>query len=293
MITIIAVLIHHVCNLYLILKYLHFIIHILSLFKGSTMYHASNLINNDHYEIYIIDGQNKSQIKQYIQANNTNNWDPCIPKPFNTNSTSITITFDSNNINDLNDWYPMEICYNNSNKYKNEYLFDGAKSLIINNLIVNNFVISSTYNNYYTLIRSIDYFDASIQCRNCKFVNISGTVSKPLLGTMGSVHLFDCQFFNVSVSTNILYGQHVLDYSDHAVRKFVLKNTSFSAIKAYSILTTTPSRNDVKFKIVSSTPTFERSHLFLFFEIQSIKSAHHCQSQSAVFKASSPTYQSL
>ena len=143
------------------------------------------------------------------------------------------------------------------------------------------------------MIRSIDYFDASIQCINCRFVNISNIDSKHLLVTMGSVHLFDSEFFNVSISTNIIYGQHVLDYSDHAVRKFVLKNTSFSAIKAYSILKTTPSRNDVKFKIVSSIPTFGRNHLLLFFETQSIKSAHHCQSQIAVSKASSPTYQSL
>ena len=226
---------------------------------GATIYYISHLVNtdadqyHDDYEINIIDGQNETQIEQYIHENNTNNWDPCLPKRFNTNPSSITITFDTNNINDLNDWYPMSICYNNSNKYKNEYLFDGGNSLIINDLMVNNFVISSRSNNDYSLIRTFDSVNASIHCINCKFIHIFNYDTKPLLDIMGSVYLFHSEFFNVSVSANLICGQRDPDdryIASDRLRNFVLENTSFSDIKASSILTIKGSKTDVKFKIV-------------------------------------------
>ena len=104
------------------------------------MYFTSQLINkanSDMNEIYIMNGQNISQIMQYQQLNNTHGWNPCIPMIFK-NTKSITITFDSLNVNNYRDWYPFDICdYTENNiKYNNMYLFDGGSWLTINNLYI-------------------------------------------------------------------------------------------------------------------------------------------------------------
>ena len=103
--------------------------------KRWSLYYASTLINNEsnhdprpyYINVYIIDGQNITQIKEYIQLNNTNKWNPCIPKPFG-DDVYISITFADNKYNNFRDWYPLEICdypYNFVN-YTNKYLFDSG-----------------------------------------------------------------------------------------------------------------------------------------------------------------------
>ena len=60
--------------------------------------------------IYVIDGQNITQIGQYKQLNNTDGWNPSIPIPFTMlfyDSRLISINFVSNKPNNFRDWYPL------------------------------------------------------------------------------------------------------------------------------------------------------------------------------------------
>ena len=88
---------------------------------GALFYCASMVVNNgtnlDQHEIYVIDGQNIIQIELYHESNNTNNWNPCIPIPFDA-LKSVTITFDEQ-ITSINDWYPSTIHCQTTIDYNN------------------------------------------------------------------------------------------------------------------------------------------------------------------------------
>ena len=193
-----------------------------------------------------VDGQNQEQIQEYVTLNNTNNWDPCIPMTFH-NNFSITIGFDNDFIDNFADWYPLEICnYNNKTlNYRNEYLFDGGKSITINNLIIDNYFIADNNKSNYPFIRSIDYYNASVTCNNCSLINISSN-AQYLFNTIGSIYLFNNLFMNVVTSQQIIYGQHDYFAADLAHRQITIEATSFSNITAYSVIETAPSTNDVK-----------------------------------------------
>ena len=195
-------------------------------------------------EIFVDDGQNRSQIQTYIHLDNTNNWDPCIPMTF-SNEYKITINFNANHIKNLIDWYPAEICNNDKNgmSYTNEYLFDGGKSLTINNLTINNYFLSDNHSGNYPFIRSIDYYDASITCNDCSFINISSK-DQPLFNSMASIYLYNNTFNHVTTSQDIIYAHH--DDLDAATREFKIERTTFSHITANSILEAGDSQNDVR-----------------------------------------------
>ena len=111
------------------------------------MYYVSYLLNKNtnfgYQELYIVDGQNETQIKEYQQLNNTNHWNPCIPMPFKYRMP-ITITFNSTN---WRYWYPKKTCdyRNNSDFYSNTYLFDGG-GLTVQNLYINDYEIDNHTN---------------------------------------------------------------------------------------------------------------------------------------------------
>ena len=144
------------------------------------------MINNgsdQDNEIYIINGQNISQIETYKRLNNTNKWNPCIPITFNGNkSITITFIFSSN-------WYPLIYCdyKNNYMHHTNKYLFDGGKSLIINNLNINNYIINNNTN--YPILRSTNNYDASITINNGSFINISSSINSSLFLTRSSFYI--------------------------------------------------------------------------------------------------------
>ena len=138
--------------------------------KGGTLYYASLLINDGSYkdnQIYIINGQNTSQINEWKQRN-TLKWNPCIPKRFDEDK-SITITFISNSI-----WYPLNVCnyQNNSMSYQNQYLFDGGKALTINNLNIIDYIIDDNTN--YPILNS--RFDDAITLNHGLIINISSSI---------------------------------------------------------------------------------------------------------------------
>ena len=152
--------------------------------KGGTLYHASKLISygsnsSSHYQIYVIDGQNINQIKEYKQWDFAKIWNPCIPIPFDTeyNSAFISITFVSNQSNNFRDWYPLQICdypYNFMN-YSNQYLFDGGYVVNIYNLNIDNYIINDNTN--YPIARNLGKGQFSIH--NGIFINISSSTTDP------------------------------------------------------------------------------------------------------------------
>ena len=83
---------------------------------------------------------------------NTKGQNPCIPIRFNEDKT-IVITFDNTDI--WRNWYPLDICdySNNTYKYQNEYSFDGARSLTLNNLTIYDYIIDDSTN--YPFVRTL------------------------------------------------------------------------------------------------------------------------------------------
>ena len=206
--------------------------------------------------ITIIDGQNETQINTYIQLNNTNQWDPCLPKPFD--ATEITVLFDPQHIKDLNDWYPTGTCGNNNNtmNYRNEYFFDG-KSLIIYNLIINNYVIAGNINKNYLLVKSSATSAASIYCYNCTFMNISSSHRNPLFDTLIGIQLRNSHFINITTNTSIIETSidsaksQSQELQGYQIRQFFMLNTTFFQIVAVSIIDTTLTSISVKPKHMS------------------------------------------
>ena len=196
--------------------------------------------SDEHNEIYILNGQNISQIENYKQLKNTNKWNPCIPITFNGDK-SITITFTNNSIN----WYPLKICdyQNNLRYYRNEFLFDGGKSLTINNLNINNYIINK-YTNY-PILRSINNYNASITVNNGSFINISCQQMIPLFYTRSSLYIHRTTFKNIRVSDVVFYATHD-DRLDSAIRSITFKNILFDNISAARIYASSRSHNDVK-----------------------------------------------
>ena len=176
--------------------------------KGGTMYHASVLINNgsdDTYQIYIIDGQNQTQIEQYKQQNNTKKWNPCIPILF-PNDTAISITFEDINTDIFRDWYPFEICdyANNNQYYRNEYMFDGGNSITINNLSISDYIITNDTN--YPILRSIIYRKASITVNSGTFTNITSSTKAALFYSSWNIYTSNSSFTNLQVSNVIFHA---------------------------------------------------------------------------------------
>eukprot|EP01084_Bolivina_argentea_P279301 477485_1 len=189
-----------------------------------TMYFASTIINDQHndYEM-IINGQNKTDIINYHHLQNTNRFDPCLPVTFN-NDIHITISFNKTLINDMNHWYPRKICENDRN-YKNKYMFEGGKSLTINNLFINNYpLINDTYKSYN--FAKCYSNTVGISCINCIFNNIISINNYPLFYTFSEIHLIHNEFTNLTVSDDFIYA-YFRDDLYYGNRFFRIQNTSF------------------------------------------------------------------
>eukprot|EP01084_Bolivina_argentea_P221127 374601_1 len=208
-----------------------------------TLYFVSILINdgnknyNDTDTIYIIDGQNKDTIQQYIKNNTTNNWNPCLPVTFDKTYRKLNITFDVMNINNMLDWYFPELCQPNDH-YENQYLFqlENMHGIIMNNLIVNNYDIRNKTNypiihgQIFDISQTPELWDSHIICNNCTLTNISSSIRSALFNTtrMGLIsqqsffsnlqadtifHVEDeiirvenCRFKNISTKNSIIYS---------------------------------------------------------------------------------------
>eukprot|EP01084_Bolivina_argentea_P139385 245215_1 len=199
---------------------------------GASLMQTSNIIIN------VIDGQNEALIAWWNTRDDR--YDPCLPVLL-ADDESITITFNSTNIIQFSQWFPENICdFENEKKiFLNTYMFDGGKTLTINNLIVNNYKLKSRFG----LIAST-YYNASIQCNNCVFDNITSyNNTNPLLYSKSSIQLLNNQFINVYSNGDIIYCTHSFDV-DFAIRQFIIQTTSFINVYADSIVNMSYSPND-------------------------------------------------
>ena len=185
-----------------------------------TLYQASININNNHrppidrfeyellpndirYEIHILDGQNENEIVKHL-AESDHEYNPCLPVTFEE-LMHVTITFNPNIIKTMTDWMPGNICIDNNynTSFDNEYLFDGGSTLIVRNLIVDDYVIGD-YG--YSLIRC-DNDIAYLQCYNCLFQNISHYASNlPLVHSKSRIRLINTTFSNIETSGMIIHS---------------------------------------------------------------------------------------
>ena len=169
------------------------------------------LINNSsewrEYQIYIIDGQNITQIKDYQQMNNTNKWNPCIPMPFAENK-QISIIFADNGYNSFRKWYPLQICDfpNSFVNYRNEYLFDGGEYLIINNLNIQNYIINDTTN--YPIAISKNIWGRFFSIHHGVFSNISSATTDPLFYSNYATNTFNNSLFS-NISAQMIFYHNV------------------------------------------------------------------------------------
>eukprot|EP01084_Bolivina_argentea_P047931 88365_1 len=176
-----------------------------------TLYFVSSCIQNSlnsEFVIIVMDGQNKSDINQYHQLQNTDNYDPCLPIPFD-GEKQITIQFITEQI--MDDLFPKDICDLDNNIYLNEYIFDGGNVLNIIYWNVNSY--TSHTNSSYGLIRNFDNLNASVICNSCVFSNISWMNQnvKSLFYISSSFYLRNVTFSNIISSMDIIQ-QSTLQY---------------------------------------------------------------------------------
>ena len=118
-----------------------------------TIYYASTLIDNDYTEIFVIDGQNETEITSQYQ---------CLPKI--ETEYIYFVYFDTEYITSMSDWYP-EKCNNNRT---NKYLFEHTKDLKFRNLIVDDYMFTD---------QGLIYTESHMECYNCTFRNLSFVIS--------------------------------------------------------------------------------------------------------------------
>ncbi len=180
----------------------------------------------------MIDGQNESDIAGYI--GNSEQYHPCFARPFNSTAI-VQINFDG--YIDSNQWIPA-ICYNQSNNetYLNEYIFDGAASLTLNNIIFCNQNLTT-----YGLVRSVQ-----IDCMNCKFMKITQSVG-PLFYTGSTIYLESNLFSDIQLITNFIY----VDGTDYGkTRELLINNSIFTnLLSSQSFFHMSYSLSDVKYYI--------------------------------------------
>ena len=214
-----------------------------------TLYQISKLqipSSMNDVSIYVMDGQNSAEISSHIHKNDTGNYHPCLPMPFPSNM-NVNLTFDIKNISSMIEWYP-NICISvKENLYQNEYLFDGGKSMIINNLIINDYNITNDGQSQYPIIRSIKYSNATIICNHCLFENIISSINNALIWTLSTIKLINAKFVNIKAN-NLILADHNGNI-DNAKRFIGIYDTKFKNITAANCIRLTASSNDVKPKL--------------------------------------------
>eukprot|EP01083_Nonionella_stella_P046425 124337_1 len=216
-----------------------------------TLYKASLEINATDILYYMwtvgaifVDGQNETDINQYISSDNTNNYDPCLPIPFDP-TRHIFIMFNSTLIQDTIDWYPYHLC--NKKRYKNDFLFAGGRYMSLSNLVIKNYAITNK-NGSYPLIRSGLTPIAEVMCDTCTFQNITSSITeKPLIYTAGRIQFSNTQCIDIYAESRFIYAHHGDDLT-MAPRSIVIKESSFDNVYAVKpFIYFWPSNNDVNY----------------------------------------------
>eukprot|EP01084_Bolivina_argentea_P152182 265507_1 len=153
---------------------------------------------SDDLEIYVLDGQNTTEIINYVALNNTYNYDPCILKRL-TIWRDVTISFNPQYIHDIYDWYPKHLCYSNGRQYVNEYLFDVTDDLKLENLIITDYEITDVNGNYpliHSDYRNYRYSIDVVSLNNCSFKNITSSINDALID-VNYLEMRDTEFISI------------------------------------------------------------------------------------------------
>ena len=157
---------------------------------------------------FIIDRQNEQEIQQHLILGDTYGYNPCLAILFSKNQ-DIILTF----LRSFSQWYP-NICRNiTTDDYLNEYVFDGGKSITLNNLIIND-------NINYPFVRSMDNYDATISCNFCNISAINMSLSSnPLFFSYSNIKISNSYFSNIQLTTNAIFMAYGDAYSsDNSTR---------------------------------------------------------------------------
>eukprot|EP01084_Bolivina_argentea_P124583 220759_1 len=214
-----------------------------------TLRFASWLVINNDEEVFasiiIHDGQNEDAIKIYTNSNPSPMYHPCLPLPFDFNfniKKEITITFNSQHIEKMRDWF-SNICYNitihTTLEYYKQWLFQsrrGRPVVAINNLRADNY---NTYDIQYGTLFDIGY--AHFSCNHCIFENINFSVNMPAISmtiSEGCLSLINTNIINVFSS------YYFIDHNGSSVDLYNVSvvNSSFGqsviALSHQSVITT-------------------------------------------------------
>eukprot|EP01084_Bolivina_argentea_P106620 190742_1 len=160
-----------------------------------TLYYVSKLptmiISNSM--IIVHDGQNPKDIEQYFnKPNSDDDYNPCLPVPFNV---AVEIIFNETFVKDMNDWYPQNIC-DDSYNFLNKYMFWSSDTLTINNLIINNFMPSIGF-----------IMSKQTYCNQCIFTNIITNTTSAMFNVTAyqNLYLRDNIFINIESINDFIF----------------------------------------------------------------------------------------
>ena len=188
----------------------------------------------DNATIYIVDGQNQSEI-QHVLNDYSSRYNPCLPSRI-LKYQHITITFDPYKIKEFEDWYPSSVCRDMEDK---GYMFGSMGSMTINNLNIND--VTTIYSIMY-----VHNHTATLTCNNCSFINITSLSENALLQTFFRAYISNSNFVNIKTSNQIIHigRQNFKPGEDR--REISFFNTTFSDITADSVLDATGSVQEVQ-----------------------------------------------
>eukprot|EP01084_Bolivina_argentea_P192453 330373_1 len=180
-----------------------------------TLLFASSLVHEKGFgSITVHDGQNEFSVQTYANSNQSPMYHPCLPMPFINSSINITISFNEQYINKMDDWF-NKICYsitiNTSIKYINSFLFEvytdgwfgwGWSPMTVNNLHIDNY--SSEKIQFGLILYSI--MGGMFSCYGCTFKDINFTsYSTPIqVGKDCSFSLINTSFINILSNYNFV-----------------------------------------------------------------------------------------
>eukprot|EP01084_Bolivina_argentea_P049765 91514_1 len=189
-----------------------------------TLHYISTKIDLTQFAINIyVNGQNESQINQYIINNETNYSHPCIFGPLNLDGFYINefnIIFGVD-IKNMNDWYP-DICKTIHLK-KDSYLFQFE---YINDSVVLNFenliITDHTFDGSYGILWTNCWQNT---CNNCLFVNIN-VFSTEYLIKSSAIQITSSVFSNITANgmSAFIWLFATYYYSPLTLKNIVIEN---------------------------------------------------------------------
>eukprot|EP01084_Bolivina_argentea_P297408 512359_1 len=239
-----------------------------------TFYFASIRANGID-SLFIHDGQNENEIYKYLNANKSSIYHPCLPLPYIYSSGSyhyhsITISFNTSHIHNMEDWFMKGVCYDNNKtiKYINTHLFhietlvNDITDISFSHLYVDNFSTSIIpFGIFY--IRHVGSGSAIyVSCDKCIFQNVNYTLNIPMIYISGDentqlFYLFmsNSTFAHINASSQLIksvMSQHGISIQMHNVSTVNCTFNKSMIESSYQASTTNAANSD------ADPPTFSR-----------------------------------